>query len=71
MEFRARAMTDGCKGNLLSAAAPPVHSSLASHGPERGPKTTRTGDSDHALQKPQPEYVGAMLLTPKLTLARL
>lgn len=33
VEFRARAMTDGCEGNLLSAAAP-VQASLAVNGPE-------------------------------------
>lgn len=51
MEFRARAMTDGCEGNLLSAAAPPVQASLAVNGPERGPKTPRTGDPQHALKE--------------------
>lgn len=51
VEFRARAMTDGCEGNLLSAAAPPVQASLDVNGPERGPTTARTGDPDHILQE--------------------
>lgn len=71
VEFRARAMTDGCKGNLLSAAALPVHSPLTSNGPERGPKTASTKDSDHALPKNQPENVLCNAANSKLALASL